>query len=116
MGRRLLMAMGVLLFGLIVGVVPAFAAEVALDWDDNAAGENITEYKVYRSDDGSNFVEIGTSPTSDYLDANVAAGKYWYRVTALNMWQESAPSDTVQTPFGPSPPTGITISINITIP
>jgi hypothetical protein len=61
------------------------ASQIQLSWTDNTTNE--TGYKVERSTDGTNFVEIAPSlgNVTSYTDNGVSAGvKYYYRVRAYN--------------------------------
>lgn len=70
------------------GVAPSgLAAEatgttqVALTWNALAGAT----YRVYRSDDGSTWMEISTSVSNAFVDSTVSAGKsYLYRVRAVD--------------------------------
>ncbi len=54
-----------------------------------------SKFKVYRSDDGESYNEIGdvNGETHEYFDA-VANGAYYYKVTAYNSACESTPAET----------------------
>lgn len=67
---------------------------VSLDWNDNSEPDFST-YSVYRSTtSGSGFGPVATGLTSSkYLDISVVNGTtYFYRVTALDSFNESVPS------------------------
>lgn len=92
------------------------AANIHLDWDDNPADQNVTEYTVYQSTDNVNFNSIMTVTDSEATINGLAQGVYYFRITASNVWGESSPSNTVATSNAVTPPQGVTITITITIP
>jgi hypothetical protein len=71
--------------------------------------EGLTGYNIYRSEDGVNFTNIASvdSNTTQYTDAGLVAGDYWYYVTALYPEGESDPSNTVMATVGPEPLMGL---------
>jgi len=79
----------------------AAVSEVKLSWQepkDNGSAD-ITSYRVYRSEDGTNFTLVAelNASTLSYVDENVSAGKtYWYYVTAVNEAGESRGSEIVE--------------------
>lgn len=78
---------------------------VSLQWRDNSAAE--TGFKVQRSGDGVNFVEIATLPadTATYGDATVApATTYTYRVAAYNSAGQSQYSNNALVTTAAAPP------------
>lgn len=92
-----------------------WAADLTLQWSANDPAEQVTEYVVYHSTDGTNFAVIGTTPDPT-LEVSVQPGTHHFYVTAKNVWAESAPSNTVTTPAGvPSAPGSITITISIQV-
>ncbi len=70
------------------------ASKITLSWSmptDNG-GKPITSYNVYRSVENNNNYELLTSDVTDtsYVDTNVVNGiKYYYKITAINMYGES---------------------------
>lgn len=80
---------------------------VAIRWTDNSSNES--GFKVERSGDGVNFMEIASLGTGTvaYTDAAVSAkSSYYYRVRAFNSAGASSYSNTlaVTTPDVPPPP------------
>ena len=62
---------------------------ISLSWtaatDGPCENSAVAYYKIYRSDDGINFVLIGTSTSTNYDDfSSLSEGKYWYKVTAVD--------------------------------
>ncbi|MDH5645796.1 MAG: fibronectin type III domain-containing protein, partial [Candidatus Heimdallarchaeota archaeon] len=71
---------------------------VVLSWNhtDSDGGSTITEYKIYRSTDGSTFIFIGSTTSLSYTDSNVEEGNtYTYVVTAVNAIGESSYSESI---------------------
>ncbi len=67
---------------------------VSLDWADNTETD-FSSYTVYRSvNSGAGFAPVATQLTdSAYVDATVTNGTtYYYHITALDAFNESAPS------------------------
>lgn len=82
--------------------------KVLLNWTAPAddGGSAIIDYKVYR-DGGSGYVYIGCtgSPSLAYLDATAAPGiDYLYRVTAVTVKGEGAPSAAAAMTLPMAPP------------
>lgn len=80
--------------------------QVTLSWTAPAdnGGSAISAYNVYRSPDGVNFTQVGsTGAAPGHVDTSLENGRaYSYRVTAVNGFRESAPSLAVTaTPVGP---------------
>lgn len=75
--------------------VEAFSPDqISLSWVDNSDNEN--GFRIYRSDDGSNFSVVDTNVLPSFTDFGVTGGvTYSYRVTAYNSTDESAPSNTI---------------------
>ncbi len=94
---------------------------VIVTWTDNSNNE--TSFRVQRSTDGVNFVEVGSvaagSPTpTTFIDTSLtASGTYIYRVVAQNVSgpvvSNSAPSNTATAFFGMAAPTGLTATPNL---
>lgn len=85
----------------------ASASQVNLGWQDNA--DNERGFRVERSLDGSNFVQVGTTDPNDttFSDTTVTANTtFFYRVFAFNNFGSSAPSNiaSATTPQPPPPP------------
>lgn len=97
----------------------AAGPQVNLTWRDNANNE--TGFNVQRSTDGVNYTVLATVPprtngnaTVSYTDTTVVAGAttttYSYRVTAINAFVQSAPTNvaSVVMPILPAVPTSFT--------
>ncbi|MEM5855047.1 MAG: hypothetical protein QXX07_03330 [Candidatus Aenigmatarchaeota archaeon] len=62
---------------------------ITLVWDPATDGpcntSAVAYYKIYRSDDGTNFVLIGITNSTSFDDfSSLPEGKYWYKVTAVD--------------------------------
>lgn len=81
----------------------AGVGQVVLSWN---ASFGATSYKVKRSTvSGKNYVVIATPTTTGYLDTNVTGGtKYYYVVSAVNAYGESANSTQVSATPQAAPP------------
>lgn len=67
---------------------------ITLDWADNS--HPVSNYKVYRSTDGSNYSLIASPSSSTYPDSGLTAGTtYYYKVSAVTAYGESAQSSAV---------------------
>jgi fibronectin type 3 domain-containing protein len=64
-------------------------------WEEIITGKYVS-YNIYRSEDGVDFHNTDTTPSSSYSDTTVFSGRmyYYYVTTLFNQW-ESNPSDTV---------------------
>ncbi len=72
--------------------------KIYLSWKgpvDNG-GLNITSYRIYRSQDGKDFVGIAEIKNTTHVDTVEKGGKYEYYVTAVNNIGESEKSDIVK--------------------
>ena len=79
-------------------------AQVALSWADRSTNE--TGYELERSTDGVNYTRIATlgMNATSYVDTNLSAQLYWYRVRAVNATGVSAYSNIASTqPLVPAP-------------
>jgi len=94
----------------ILGVASLSAATVDLDWDDNPAGEGISNYIVYE-DNGGSFSAVTSSQISEVSILAVVPGVHTYVVTAINVWGEGPQSDSVTTPSAASAPQGLVIVV-----
>ncbi|BBH19614.1 hypothetical protein Back11_09590 [Paenibacillus baekrokdamisoli] len=69
---------------------------ISLAWTDNAASEQVTEYKVYYSETGSgSFKKLGSTAVSEFNYVS-ALSTGFFRVTAVNEAGESVSSETVE--------------------
>ncbi len=59
-------------------------------------GLNITSYRIYRSEDGKEFVKIAETKNTTYVDSLEKSRKYEYYVTAVNPVGESEKSNVVE--------------------
>jgi len=107
----------------IVNITPG-VNKVSLSW---GAISGSLGYKIYRSEDGSNYTQIATITTTSYEDRRPASTQldsyrsypgfiglernkqYWYKVTAYNAEGESSGSVTNTTTLIDTPYTGGTI-------
>jgi len=71
-------------------------SEIDLSWTASTDDVGVTSYRIYKSADGANFAQAGTSTTTAFADLGLASGTtYWYQVTALDAaGNESAASNT----------------------
>ena len=67
---------------------------IILNWTDNSSNEN--GFKIERSTDGINFVQIATvsANTTSYNNSPLTEGTYYYRVRAYNSGGNSSYSNT----------------------
>jgi hypothetical protein len=88
---------------------------LVLSWTDNSNNE--TGFKIERSTDGLNFVQIATvaADTESYADTALSIDtRYWYRVRAFNTGGDSAYSNTADArtfPAAPAGPTNLTVTV-----
>ncbi len=78
---------------------------VSLTWTDDS--DNETGYKVYKSEDGTNFTLIAALPANSnaYTDSEVTGfSTYYYYVIGLNSAGDGAPSNTLQIRAGNNAP------------
>ncbi len=90
-------------------IATAGNAQISLQWNANAAGDNVQHYNVYRTDTTGAWA----SPTSAAFTnaSNVTNGtQYCYQVSAINAQGESA--KTAQACATPQAPTGLTGDLN----
>lgn len=93
------------LFGFLCALFLASSASaldrtITFTWDENPPTDNVTQYDLYRSADGTNYSQIDTLPVPApalELDDTLTGGTgtYNYYVTASNSWGESEPSNVV---------------------
>lgn len=60
-----------------------------LEWNANNSSEYITKYKVFRAASGEDYVYVGETAASPYVDTVTATGVYSYKITAVNRLGES---------------------------
>ncbi len=95
------------------------AARIDLSWSDVATE---TGFKVERSTDGLNFVQIGTTASGvvTYSDSTVVgATKYYYRVRATNgvgdsLYSNTANASTPAAPTAPAAPSNLVATAGTT--
>lgn len=75
--------------------VNAFSPDyISISWVDNSDNED--GFTIYRSEDGGDFTVLDTNVIPSFTDFAVTGGiTYYYRVTAYNSTDESAPTNTV---------------------
>lgn len=79
--------------------LPVFAGSIVISWNPNDPAEAVTNYRIYWSTNVSGpFTVLTNTGTNVSYIANLTPAKYFFYVTAQNMWDESLPSDTVNTP------------------
>ncbi len=87
----------------ITGVAPA-AGQLTVTWGA-VPEKDVSEYRVYRSIDGSNYQIVGTvgASTTSFVDSGLANGTYYYRVDAVdNRGTASNPSLPALGTVGPT--------------
>jgi hypothetical protein len=58
---------------------------LALTWEEpSSVGTGVTSYRIFRSDNGVSFAQIGSSTSTTYIDANLSKQPYYYRVSACD--------------------------------
>jgi len=87
------------------------AGDINITW---SSVPNATGYNIYRSTTSSGtYTKIGTSPTTSYIDYNVAAGTtYYYKVSAYNGGGEGPQSNYDDMTTRPNTPTNVTATSN----
>jgi beta propeller repeat protein len=89
---------------LVAGVVSS--AEIDLSWVASADNIGVAGYRVERSPDGINFIEVGTTPSTTYPDTGLSpATTYHHRVRAYDAVGNQGPYSNVAagtTPAGPT--------------
>ncbi|HTO03376.1 MAG TPA: immunoglobulin domain-containing protein, partial [Opitutus sp.] len=91
--------------------VALMAAQLSVSWEDNSANE--TGFKIERSADGVNFVQVGTvgADVVTYVDTTVVSSTtYWYRVAA---YDGSSISDYSNTASMTTPALSVSPSITL---
>ena len=105
----------VLLFVLIPTVV--FAGDVSLSWEPSPS-ENVAGYVVYYGNTAEELQysrDVGDVLTADITD--LAAGDWYFAVTAYSTDQESAYSNIVNTTFNPfEPPSNTHTPVTVVLP
>ncbi|MFW5928037.1 MAG: fibronectin type III domain-containing protein, partial [Thermoplasmatota archaeon] len=72
--------------------------EVILSWDasNDNGGSEITEYKVYRGEDGESLTELTTTSSTSYTDNSVSKDNtYLYKISAVNDIGEGDKSEEI---------------------
>lgn len=86
---------------------PSFTLSWTVPVDNG--GVEITEYKIYRSSNQSEYVLIATVQTFTYVDTDIEEGTFYsYRITAINQLGESTVSETKSINYTKSPPDDLT--------
>lgn len=94
-----------ILFWLFLFASSLVAREVTVSWNANSATDLVTEYRVYRVDNG--LKTLLASPIS--TSATISAETGWSVAVSAFNGLESVLSDSVLVPVGPPPPTIYTI-------
>ncbi|WP_371803876.1 BspA family leucine-rich repeat surface protein [Candidatus Lokiarchaeum ossiferum] len=82
---------------------PSFTLSWTIPVDNG--GAKITEYKIYRSTNQSEYVLIATVQALTYVDTDIREGTFYsYRITAINLLGESTLSETKNINYTKSPP------------
>ncbi len=100
-----------------VGLEVVYAADgtIVLDWKNNSE-PTLGGYNIYRSTDSVNFSLIGFTSNNYFVNDSLSYDTtYYYRITALDIWNnESKPSKVVFAQplnyYAPSQPQGLTIN------
>lgn len=105
-------------FALILTVFVLRGRADTLEWDANAASDNVTNYIVHWGAGGTNFVDytnavsVGTNLT--FRLTNFAAGLYQFAVTAqANGGLESGYSDSLQWTNKPAAPKQLRLKFSL---
>jgi hypothetical protein len=76
---------------------------LALTWDQpSSVGAGISNYRVYRSINGTTFTQVGTSSSTTYIDAGLTQQTYYYKIAACDSTNNCGAAGTVVNGF----PTG----------
>ena len=79
--------------------------------------ETVLNYRVYRSLNSAQWLLFAATTNTAYTFTNVAPAYYRYRVTAVNSFGESLPSNEVGVDMRiPSSPTNLNLTVEIIIP
>lgn len=94
--------LGIVLFWPSRGIFAQSGHNITLTW---SASSGATSYNVKRSTTTGTEATISTSATTSFVDSTGVAGtKYFYVVTAVNQFGESAPSNEASASFLGDPP------------
>ena len=118
--KKLVASVGVaaLMLATVFSPIPkAKGANFQLTWTDtNSPVYQVTGYNLYmaiNTNAFANVVSVGTNAPLSASVTNLSANLYKFYVTATNVWGESLPSMTVQTPPGIPGSQGIQLWINL---
>ena len=78
---------------------------VALNWSAPSTGGTATSYNIYRGTSSGSETEVTSGVTATSYTDNVAAGTYFYQVTAANGSGEGARSNELSATSSQPPPT-----------
>ena len=111
-----LMILFFLMSGLMfVAPVCGQTATVTLAWDANDPSEQVTKYSVYQATVANGpWAKVAEVSETTATVAGLTPGVYYFHVTATNIWQESGPSNIVNTPALVSKPKNV-ITVNVTV-
>ena len=87
----------------------ARAADLLMGWTASPTVDQTLAYNFYMATGGGAFSLYRTTTNTTLTVTNLTPGVYRFYVTATNMWGESIPSNTVQTP--PGRPGAVTLII-----
>ncbi len=87
---------------------------LALTWEDPTnVGSGVAKYNIFRSTDGTNYSQVGSSSSTTYIDAGLQQDIYYYKVKACDNTNNCGAFGTVVS----AKPTGkFTEPANITSP
>jgi beta-lactamase superfamily II metal-dependent hydrolase len=90
----------------------ASSSAIDLSWSASTDNVGVTGYTVYRSTNGSNFSQAGTSSTTGFSDMGLSGSTtYYYRVTAKDAaGNESPVSNTASATTAAPPATSLTVT------
>ncbi|MFL5518762.1 MAG: Ig-like domain-containing protein, partial [Gemmatimonadales bacterium] len=85
------------------------AGSVSLSWSASTDNEGVTRYNVYRSANSGftpgDATELGHSSTTSFTDTGLAAGTYYYVVTAVDAAGNTSPPSSEASGTVPGDPT-----------
>lgn len=84
---------------------------VHLEWADNPPGELVEHYNVFQAFNGTAFVKVAESQTSEIDILDLAPGHYDWKVTAVNLAGEGPASPVAVGPNLPSAPSQPTVTV-----
>ena len=97
--------------------LPCLAADVTLQWDPHSAGpawESVRAYEI----SGGNYTQVGevTGTETQLTITGVTPGAHTYVVRSVAQpWGESADSNQATTPDVATPPTGVHVTVTVSV-